>query len=211
LRRAPAAGGRLWRTEFFATLLLGLAAVGAGWSAYQAARWSGNETLALDQANDVRREAALVQTRAYLIRVIHVGLFTQYLQAVSQHNTTLTNLLFERFPPPLKFAIKAWLATKPLKNPNAPPTPFSMHEYQIPEDAEARRLEEEARKIGSEARHDGETSENYILVTVPFAIVSLFSGLSTKFATPGIRTAIVAMAFIVSLVAAIALAFMPVS
>jgi hypothetical protein len=48
-------------------------------------------------------------------------------------------------------------------------------------------------------------------MTVFFAIVSLFSGLSTKFLLPGIRTAIVAMAFLVFLTAAIALAIMPVS
>ncbi len=205
-----ATAGRTWRSELFATLLLGLAAVGAGWSAYQAARWSSKQTFALDQANVIRRDATLAQNEAYLVRVIHVGLVTQYLQAVSQRNTAFANFLLDRFPPPLKVAMNAWLATRPLTNPNAPPSPFAMKEYQVPEVAEARRLEEEARKIVSEARHDNEWSDDYILVTVPFAIVSLFSGLSTKFLMPGIRTAILTMAFVVFCAAVAALAFMPV-
>ena len=152
-----------------------------------------------------------MQNRAYLIRVIHVGLFATYVQAISQNNTALANFLLKRFPSPLKTAVNAWLATKPLTNPDAPSSPFAMKEYQVPEDAEARRLEEQGNQLTGEARHENETSDNYVLMTVFFAIVSLFSGLSTKFLLPGIRTAIVAMAFLVFLTAAIALAFMPVS
>lgn len=188
-----------------------MAAVGAGWAAYQAARWSSRQTFTLDRAWRVRRDAATVENKAYLIRVIHVGLFANYVQAISQNNTAFANFLLKRFPPSLKTAVNAWLATRPLKNPDAPSSPFAMKEYQVPEDAEAKRLEEQGNQLTAEARHENEISDKYVLMTVFFAIVSLFSGLSTKFMTLGIRTAIVVMAFVVFCAAAVAMAFMPVS
>jgi hypothetical protein len=209
--RHEAAGGRMWRTELIATLLLGLAAVGAGWAAYQAARWSSDQTFTLDRANQIRRKASVVQEKAYLLRVIDVGLFATFAQAVSENNRLLANFLLQRFRPPMKAAVDAWLATRPLKNPNAPPTPFVMREYRLPEDEEARKLEHQAHQLVVEAQRQDQNSDNYVLMTVPFAIVSLFSGLSTKFWTPGIRTAIVAMAAVVFLGAAVVVAFMPVS
>jgi hypothetical protein len=204
-------GGRLWRSELIATLLLGLAAVGAGWAAYQAARWGSDQTFPLDRVNRARREATLIQNKANLLRVIDVGMFISYAQAVSQGNKLLANFLLERFRPPMKTAVRAWLATKPLQNPDAPPSPFVMKEYRLQEDEDARRLEEEAEQILSAAQRENKISDNYVLVTVPFAIVSLFCGLSTKFWVPGIRTAVVTMAFIVFVGAVVALLFMPVS
>jgi hypothetical protein len=203
--------GRLWITELIATLLLGLAAVGAGWAAYQAAMWSSEQTFTLDSVNRIRREVAVTQNKAYLLRVIDVGMFINYMQAITQKNRGQADFLLARFRPPMKVAVNAWLATDPLKNPKAPPSPFAMSEYRLPEDAEVGRLEEEALKGLKEARNQNRTGDNYILMTVPFAIVSLFCGLSTKFWTPGIRTAIVAMAFVIFLGAAVVLALMPVT
>jgi hypothetical protein len=205
-----ATGGRLWRLELIATLLLGLSAVGAGWTAYQAARWSSDQTFTLDRANRVRRQATLLQNKANLLRVVDVGMFIGYAQAVSQGNNLLANFLLERFRPPMKAAVRAWIATKPLKNPDAPPSPFVMKEYRLQEEVDVHRLEEEAEQALGEARRENRTADNYILVTVPFAIVSLFSGLSTKFMLPGIRTAIVAMAFTIFVGAVVVLFFMPV-
>ncbi len=206
-----AGGGRLWRMELAATLLLGLAAVGAGWAAYQAALWGSNQTFSLDRANRIRRQATILQEKAYLLRVIDVGMFTTYAQAVSQNNEVLAKFLLDRFRPPMKVAVNAWLATRPLKNPDAPPSPFAMKEYRLPEEEEVRRLEQQAHQAVAEAQVQNRTSDNYVLMTVFFAIVSLFSGLSTKFWTPGIRAAIVVMAAAVFVGATVALVFMPVS
>ena len=207
----PVSGGRLSWMELIATALLGLSAVGAGWAAYQAARWGTEGLFALERANRVRRDAALVQNKANLLRVIDVGMFINYSQAISQQNTLLADFLFKRFRPPMKAAVSAWLATKPLRNPDAPLSPFVMREYRLPEDEEGRRLDEEGRQIVSEAQREDLTSDTYVLVTVPFAIVSLFCGLSTKFILPGIRTVVVVMASVVFVGAVVVLFFMPVS
>lgn len=193
-----------------ATLLLGLAAVGAGWAAYQAARWSGEQAFALNHSIAFGRDAALMQNKANLYRVVDVGMFTMYLQAVSQNDEKLARFLLQRFRPPMKAATDAWLATNPFKNPHAPGTPFVMEQYRLPEDQQALLLNRKAEEQIERAQITNRRSDNYVLVTVPFAIVSLFSGISTKFSRAGIRTAIVAMAFVILVAAGVTLAFMPV-
>lgn len=202
---------RPWKLELLATLLLGLAAVGAGWSAYQAARWSSDQTFTLDRAWVARRKAATLQNRAYLARVLQVELFVDYLRAMRGNDSAFANFLLARFPPPLKAVTEAWLATKPLKNPQAPSSPFVMKQYQLPEEPEAMRLEEQGNTITGEARRENQISDQYVLLTVPFAIVSLFSGLSSVFESPGVRKAVLAAALAVFVGAVVVIATMPVS
>jgi hypothetical protein len=56
----------------------------------------------------------------------------------------LSDFLYGRFPPALKTATDAWLATRPLQNPEAPSSPFVMPDYQVSERAEADRWQTEA-------------------------------------------------------------------
>jgi len=200
-----------WWTELVATLLLGLAAVGAGWSAYQSALWNSESFFSVVRAGALFRQAGFFENKGYLLRVLDVGMFTTYAQAVSQHNAALAEFIMKRFRPPMKAAMDAWLATKPLRNPNAPPSPFAMKEYRLPEDEEAQRLNIEANRNLTNGKNFNRISDDYVLITVPFAIVSLFCGLSTKFPTRAMQIGIVAMALAFFIVAVATLASMPVT
>jgi hypothetical protein len=203
--------GRFWWLELAATLLLGLAAVATGWAAYQSARWGGAQTFSLERAEEIRRLTVTTQNKAYLLRVIDVGMFISWAQAYSQKNESLQNFLMQRFRPPMKKAVQAWLATEPLKTPGAPPSPFAMKLYRLPEDGQVEQLQQQESEAVQRARSQNKTSDNYVLVTVAFAFVSLFSGLSSKFASPGIRTAVVAMAAVIFFGGVVALVLMPVA
>ncbi len=212
--RTEARGGesvRRWQTDVVATLLLGLAAVGAGWAAYQSAVWNSDALFTLDRADVLRRQAGFVENRGILRRVVDVGLFTAYLQALDQHNNAFAQFLFQRLRAPLKAATAAWLATRPLQNPGAPPTPFVMKEYQLPEDGETQRLNNEGEQILLRAREENKRADQYVLVTVPFAVASLFAGISSKFRPPGIQRAIVAMGLLAFAGAVLALTLLPVA
>jgi hypothetical protein len=202
---------RIWQTDLVATILLGLAAVGAGWAAYQSATWNSEAFFTTDRADVVRRQSALAENRVLVRRVMDVGLFTTYLQALNRHDTAFARFLFQRFPPELNAATTAWLATKPLKNAVAPPSPFAMREYRFAEDEEARRLNDEGQQILARAREENKTSDHYVLVTVPFAVTSLFAGISSKFRPPAIQRAIVAMGLLAFVGAVVALLLMPVA
>ncbi len=203
-------GVRSWQTDFVATLLLGLAAVGAGWAAYQSATWNSEALFTLDHADVVRRKSAYAENRGMLRRVLDVGLFTTYLEAVNRHDDAFARFLFQRLRQPLQTATTAWLATKPVQNSAAPPSPFAMKEYHLAEDDEARRLEAEGEQILARARLENTRADQYVLVTVPFAVASLFAGISAKFRPPAIQRAIVAMGLVAFAGAAVALMLLPV-
>jgi hypothetical protein len=202
---------RMWRTEFVATLLLGLAAVGTGWAAYQSAMWDTDSLFTLDRADVARRRAVLAESRGSMLRMLDVGLFTAYAQAMNRHDEGFAQFLFQRLRPPMKTALTAWLATKPLQNPDAPPTPFVMKEYRLAEDEEARRLNDEGERILARARWQDDVGDRYVLITVPFAVASLFAGISTKFRSPSLCVAIVAMGVLAFVAAVVALMRMPVA
>lgn len=205
------ARSNIWWTEFVATLLLGLAAVGAGWAAYQSTLWDSDSLFAIDRSAALRRQAGLLDNSAHLLRIVDIGMFTTYMQAVTQGNKTLSEFVLKRFRPPMKAAVTAWLATDPVRNPNAPPSPFAMKEYHLTEEDQAQQLHDKGEQVLSQARHFDRVADDYVLVTVPFAIVSLFSGLSTKFAVRGIRFAIVIMAVAFFIAAVVRLAYLPVT
>ena len=70
--------------------------------------------------------------------------FTQWVNAYAQKQTELADFYFKRFRKEFRPAVNAWVATRPLKNPNAPLTPFAMPQYQLDARAEAERLDAQA-------------------------------------------------------------------
>lgn len=187
------------RVEFFSAIVLALAAVLTAWCGYQAALWGGKQAKAYSDASAARIMAAQQTSEAMLRSSIHIGLFTEYAAAISQENQRLADFLYARFPPELKTATKAWRATDPLNNPNAPLSPFDMPAYQLPQQAEAQRLEEEAGQKSAEADQANAQSDQYVLLTVIFATVLFFGGISGKFQWRMIDLAMLAMGVVVLL------------
>ncbi len=198
-----------WWTDLMSALLLGLAAVASGWAAYQSSLWGGKQTFALNESSGAARKAAALETRSVQLRAIDVGVFLQYLEAFSRKDERLTGFLYQRFRPEMKPAVDAWLATKPLLNPRAPRSPFVMKEYRLSTDDEAQQSERSRIEDLNAAQIANERSDRYVLLTVPFAIVSLLCGLSTKFRSPQITMAVVGLALILFISGAVALASMP--
>ena len=59
----------------------------------------------------------------------------------------LADFYFKRFRAEFRPAVDAWVATRPLKNPNAPLTPFAMPQYKLAARAEAERLDARGRGL----------------------------------------------------------------
>ena len=90
--------------------------------------------------------------------------------------TELSDFYFKRFRKEFRPAVVAWLATKPLKNPKAPLTPFAMPQYKLAATAEARRLDAEAEISAASVRRDIQRSSNYVLGVVLFSVSLFFAG-----------------------------------
>jgi hypothetical protein len=91
----------------------------------------------------------------------------------------LADFLYQRFSPPLITATDAWLATQPLKNPDAPATPFQLAEYVVPQKNQAKELDALADQKFRQANEANDRSDKYVLLTVIFA--KELDGLVTAF------------------------------
>ena len=123
------AEARTDRLEIVATVLLALATVATAWSGYQASRWNGEQAKAFSRGNAARIESTRSSSRADAQTQIDVATFTQWVDAYARNETMLADFYFKRFRAEFKPAVDAWIATKPLKTPNAPLTPFAMPQY----------------------------------------------------------------------------------
>lgn len=194
--------------EFFSAVVLALATVATAWCAYQSTLWGGDETKYRAAANSATIKASQAANAALQQTSFQAGLFVQWAAAVSEENDLLSDFLYQRFPPALKTATDAWLATKPLQNPDAPSSPFVMPEYQLSERAEEARWQAEADAKWLDAENADQISDRYVLLTVVFASVLFFAGIAGKFQSRLIDLAMLCASGFVFLVGlAIALTF----
>jgi hypothetical protein len=197
--------------ELLATILLAIAAVATAWSSYQSARWSGVQAIDFSKANAERVESARAATRAGQETQIDVLTFTQWVNAYAAKDARLADFYFARFRPEFKPAVTAWIATRPLKSPKAPPTPFAMPDYKLASQAESQRLLAQAEAQTTKARQSNQRSDNYVLAVVLFASALFFAGISTKLKAPSQRVALLSFGYALFLGAAIWVATFPVT
>ena len=183
--------------EIISAVLLSLATVASAWCAYQSAGWNGVQAVSFSAANGARTESVRMSNTALQLTSIDVSMFVQFAAAYSEDNQFLVEFLYQRFRPEMKPALDAWIATQPLKNPDAPSSPFAMEEYKSAAQDESDRLLAEAEQKLKEADQANQQSDSYILLTVMFASVLFFGGVSTKFEAFRIRAGLIAFAAIV--------------
>ena len=135
--------------------------------------------------------------------------FTQWVNAYAQEQTTLADFYFARFRPEFEPAVEAWVATRPLRNPDAPLTPFAMPEYQVAARAEAATLEAEAEELSARARENVQRATNYVLGVVLFASALFFAGMSSKLGTRRLQLILLSLGIGVFLLGVVWLATLP--
>ena len=199
------------RVELVATVLLALATVATAWSGYQSTRWNGEQAKAGGRANALRIASTKAAGLANTQTEIDVATFTQWVNAYAQRQQELADFYFKRFRKEFKPAVNAWIATRPLKNPNAPLTPFAMPQYKLAAQAEAERLDAQAELSVGQVRRDIQRSSNYVLCVVLFASSLFFAGMSVKLRSPTLRLALLTLGCAVFLLTAVWIATSPVS
>lgn len=197
--------------EVAATVLLSLAAVATAWSGYQATRWNGEQAKASGRTNAIRVEAARAQGLSEAQTQVDVATFVQWVDAYALEQTELADFYFKRFRAELRPAVDAWIATRPLQNPDAPLTPFAMPQYKLAAAAEAERLDAEAELSSATVHRNIQRASNYILGVVLFSVSLFFAGMSTKLSDLRLRAITVGLGCIVFLGAFVWIATSPVS
>jgi hypothetical protein len=197
------------RLEIVSTILLALATVATAWSAYQARQWTGEQSQGYSKATAARiavNRAAAVANRQVQI---DVSTFIQWIDARESGNDRLAGFYRARFRDEFKPAFDAWLATKPLTNPDAPKTPFELPQYRLKATAEANSLEASAAAGSAGAAAANQRANNFTLALVLFASSLFFAGISTKLASIQARTATLALGCVLFLGTLVWIATLP--
>ena len=106
--------GRHDPLELVAAVLLALATVLAAWSAYQATRWSGEQSNASGLAAAKRTEAAQDTSLFAAEAIVDTQLFLAWLQVPrTEDGDEMATFLEERFRDEFTPAFEAWLAQVP--------------------------------------------------------------------------------------------------
>jgi hypothetical protein len=190
------------RLELIATILLAAATVATAWSGYQASRWNGEQAKAFSRASALRVESAKADSLANTQTEVDVATYIQWVDALAHDEAELAEFYARRFRPEFQPAVKAWQATKPFTNPNAPLTPFQMPQYELAAREEAVQLETQAEASSAKGRVNVQRATNYVLGVVLFAAALFFAGISTKQQSPPLRWALLTFGVLVVATAA---------
>ena len=207
---AAEADRRDW-VEVLATVLLACAAVATAWSGYQATRWNGETTKTTGRVNAARIEAARAQGLAEGQTQVDIAMWFEWVNATATDDDELATFYEDRFRPEFRPAFDAWLATEPLQDPAAPPTPFAMDEYELQATADAEALDAEAERLAAAVRNNVQRAANYVLAVVLFSVALFFGGMSTKLRRDGTRKVLVVVGCVIFVATAVWLATFPVS
>jgi hypothetical protein len=199
------------RLDLIATVLLALATVATAWSGYQASRWNGEQAKAFSRASALRIESAKADDLANSQTQIDVATFMQWVDAYAQDDTELATFYRDRFRAEFKPVADAWIASRPLQNPDAPLTPFAMPEYRVEAREEAASLEVEAEASAALARTNVQRATNYVLGVVLFAAALFFAGMSARLTSFRLRRTLLAFGVVIFVGTVIWIATFPVS
>ena len=109
-----------------------MVAVLAAYSGFASAKWGTESSLKLAKANTERALASRAQLQGLSTKNFDGLSFNAWFSAYLSGNQAGMAVAERRFRPPFDVAFRAWLATDPFTNPNAPKGPTYMPQYVQP-------------------------------------------------------------------------------
>jgi hypothetical protein len=190
-------------------VLLAIVALTAAWAGYSAAKWGTESSLKLAKASTTRAKANRAFQLASTTRAQDASNFNAWFSAYLAGNGNAERVAEARFRPNYDLAFRAWLATKPFSNPNAPKGPQYMRQYRPLGGALATQLDAQADAYYAAGEHAAEIGDKYIRVTVILASVLFIVGISSHFPLRGIRIGLVCLGAALLIFAAVEILQLP--
>ena len=195
--------------DFVLVLILALTALGSTWCAYQSQLWNGLQLVRLADADLATQHANELTLAGQLRRSLHGTILLHYVEAIHRGDARMADLIHQRMESPLREAIDAWRALDPLNNPSAPQV-ANMPQYVLPELQEAKQHQYEALESRASAQQAGQNGDTYVLLTLMFASVLVFGGITGTFPSRRLRLGLAGIACVLFAITVFRLAWMPV-
>src|SRR5215467_12656168 len=203
-----AKGQERWLTITEA-VLLAVVAILAAWSGFASAKWSTHSSLYLAKASAARTEANRAAYEADNLMSFDSTMFDAWFTAYVAHNKGAMRVAEARFRPVYLAAFKAWLATHPFTNPNAPKGPSYMPQYKLPQMAESAALDAKANAYYTLGEEAGSNADGYVRTTVYLATVLFLVGISGHFKVRGARMGLISIAGVILVFSVVSLIVAP--
>lgn len=197
------------RFAFVLVVILSLTALGSTWCAYQSQLWNGVQLVRLADADLATQHANENHLAALQRKSIHGMALLHFIEARQRGDAAIADAMLRRMESPLRETLVAWLALDPLKNPDAPP-PQNMPQYVLVESQRARQAQDESRAARSAAAQAGQNGDTYVLLTLMFASVLFFGGITGTFQSRRLRLGMGGITSVLFVITTICLAFMPI-
>ena len=195
--------------EIMAAVVISVAAALTSWVGFQAALWDGEQAAHYAQAGAVRVTATRAATAGGQLEAADLMMFEQWLNATAQDEPRLQDFYRKRFRPEFAVAFEAWLASRPLEDPRAAPTPFAMPQYHSARLAQSEALQKQADALFERGQRDNDISDRFVRGTVLLAVALFFGGISQTFKSPIVKAALVGVALIMCMVSVALIAHLP--
>lgn len=201
--------GRRGRLELVLAIILSLATLASTWCGYQARQWGNLQSNNQSSADTAERKAAEDTIVGLQHRTFEAMELSAYWTALRQKDTATQETLLARMRPGLRKALELSIAEGVLTD-NRVPGPFKRAEYTLPEDVNAQTLRQKAVDLVSAAQVAGRAGGDYVLLTLMFASVLFFGGISGTFTARRVRIGLTAAALLLFIAAAAVLITLPV-
>lgn len=197
------------RLEILEAFLLAIVAVATAWSGYQSARWDGHSAASYAHAFAYRVDGDNLFTLGGQERLHDISTFNTWLQAKTSGSEEMAELLERRFSKDYEPAFRAWRATDPFNNSEAPPGPTFMPQYSNRQVEEGTELRQKANEAFESARSERETGEDYVRLTVFLATILFMVAIAQRFSHKLPRFGLLAIAVIATSITLILLITYP--
>jgi hypothetical protein len=184
-------------------VLLALVTLAAAWAGYSAARWSTESRVDIAQSSRLGNLATRNDLLAISLRDFDSSTFNAWFIAFTLNSPEKEAIAVRRFRPQFLVAFNAWMATNPLHNPHAPPGPTYMPQYRLSEQEQADALDNAATAKFQTGNQAGQTSDDYVRITVLLAVVLFLVGIGTSFKLKSVRYALIAFGSVLLIVSVV--------
>jgi len=195
------AAGTSRKLTIIEAILLALVAVLAAYSGFASAKWGTESSLDLAKASASHTLANRVELVGLTTKNFDASTFNAWFEAYLLNDKPGMVVAEHRFRTQFDVAFRAWLATHPFTNANAPKGPTYMPEYVQPGVAQSNALDTRANGYYRAGETDGSTSDDYVRTTVFLATVLFLAGISGHFRVRGARIGLIAVGCAILLVA----------
>ena len=175
--------------ELAAAVLLAMASVIAAWSAYQNARWGGEQAKATAQSATLRTSAAQATSIAAAQMQEDQQVFLAWLGRAADGDAAAEALFADRMRPEFRPVFDRWLLTAPVGTiPSGTPMTTTAYDTDaVTADELAVRANQLAGEATIRAAHANQTGDNHVLTAVIMASVLFFAGIGTRFSDRRLR------------------------